>query len=59
MVAGSTLKSGGIDLLDRMKEGLDQPQRVVSLAAVVTGHVGTGSRWQLADRRRRHAGEPG
>ena len=29
---GSELKAGGVDLLDRMKEGFDSPQRVVSIA---------------------------
>jgi xanthine dehydrogenase YagS FAD-binding subunit len=28
----SEVKAGGVDLLDRMKEGLDSPQRVVSIA---------------------------
>ena len=31
------LKAGGVDLLDRMKEGLDTPMRVVSIAGV-PGH---------------------
>jgi xanthine dehydrogenase YagS FAD-binding subunit len=28
------LKAGGVDLLDRMKEGLDEPERVVSIAGL-------------------------
>lgn len=28
---GSEVKAGGVDLLDRMKEGMDSPQRVVSI----------------------------
>ncbi len=31
---GSELKAGGVDLLDRMKEGFDSPERVVSIAHV-------------------------
>ena len=31
---GSEVKAGGVDLLDRMKEGLDSPERVVSIAHV-------------------------
>jgi xanthine dehydrogenase YagS FAD-binding subunit len=31
---GSEVKAGGVDLLDRMKEGLDSPARVVSIAHV-------------------------
>lgn len=31
---GSEVKAGGVDLLDRMKEGLDNPQRLVSIAHV-------------------------
>jgi len=31
---GSILKAGGVDLLDRMKEGLESPDRVVSIAHV-------------------------
>lgn len=31
---GSEVKAGGVDLLDRMKEGFDSPQRVVSIAHV-------------------------
>ena len=34
---GSILKAGGVDLLDRMKEGLEAPDRVVSIAHV-PGH---------------------
>jgi xanthine dehydrogenase YagS FAD-binding subunit len=30
----SEVKAGGVDLLDRMKEGLDSPERVVSIAHV-------------------------
>ena len=30
----TALKAGGVDLLDRMKEGLDSPERVVSIAHV-------------------------
>ncbi|HYB52329.1 MAG TPA: FAD binding domain-containing protein, partial [Thermoanaerobaculia bacterium] len=26
------LKAGGVDLVDRMKEGIDSPERVVSIA---------------------------
>ena len=33
----TALKAGGVDLLDRMKEGLDSPRRVVSIADV-PGH---------------------
>src|ERR1700682_1019497 len=36
---GSLVKAGGVDLLDRMKEGLDAPDRVVSIAHV-PGHDG-------------------
>ncbi|MEO8190707.1 MAG: FAD binding domain-containing protein [Acidobacteriota bacterium] len=36
---GSILKAGGVDLLDRMKEGLDTPDRVISIAHV-SGHDG-------------------
>ncbi len=36
---GSILKAGGVDLLDRMKEGLEAPDRVVSIAHV-PGHDG-------------------
>src|SRR6202165_3899043 len=36
---GSLIKAGGVDLLDRMKEGLDAPDRVVSIAHV-PGHDG-------------------
>ncbi|MDQ2871104.1 MAG: FAD binding domain-containing protein [Acidobacteriota bacterium] len=36
---GSILKAGGVDLLDRMKEGLETPDRVVSIAHV-PGHDG-------------------
>ena len=32
--AGALFKAGGVDLLDRMKEGLDAPTRVVSLRGV-------------------------
>ncbi len=31
---GTVLKAGGVDLVDRLKEGLDAPRRVVSLASV-------------------------
>jgi xanthine dehydrogenase YagS FAD-binding subunit len=31
---GTAIKAGGVDLLDRMKEGLDRPERVVSIAHV-------------------------
>ena len=31
---GTAVKAGGVDLVDRMKEGLDRPDRVVSIAAV-------------------------
>jgi xanthine dehydrogenase YagS FAD-binding subunit len=31
---GSEIKAGGVDLLDRMKEGFDSPERVVSIAHV-------------------------
>jgi xanthine dehydrogenase YagS FAD-binding subunit len=31
---GSEVKAGGVDLLDRMKEGFDSPKRVVSIAHV-------------------------
>src|SRR5262245_59232253 len=31
---GSELKAGGVDLLDRMKEGYDSPQTVVSIAGI-------------------------
>jgi xanthine dehydrogenase YagS FAD-binding subunit len=34
---GSVLKAGGVDLLDRMKEGLEKPARVISIAHV-PGH---------------------
>ncbi len=34
---GSVLKAGGVDLLDRMKEGLDSPKTVVSLSRIA-GH---------------------
>lgn len=34
---GSILKAGGVDLLDRMKEGLEKPERVISIAHV-PGH---------------------
>lgn len=34
---GSILKAGGVDLLDRMKEGLESPERVISIAHV-PGH---------------------
>lgn len=34
---GSALKAGGVDLVDRMKEGIDSPQRVVSIAGI-SGH---------------------
>jgi len=34
---GSILKAGGVDLLDRMKEGLEKPDRVISIAHV-PGH---------------------
>ena len=30
----TALKAGGVDLIDRMKEGIDSPQRVVSIAHV-------------------------
>lgn len=33
-VKGSVIKAGGTDLLDRMKERIDEPERVVSLADV-------------------------
>ncbi len=33
-VTGSVLKAGGIDLLDRMKERVDEPERVVWLGAL-------------------------
>lgn len=36
---GSLLKAGGVDVLDRLKEGLDKPDRVVSIAHV-PGHDG-------------------
>nr|MDQ2971344.1 FAD binding domain-containing protein [Acidobacteriota bacterium] len=36
---GSLVKAGGVDLLDRMKEGLDAPDRVVSIAHI-PGHDG-------------------
>ncbi|MGA7614721.1 MAG: FAD binding domain-containing protein [Thermoanaerobaculia bacterium] len=31
---GATAKAGGIDLLDRMKEGLEEPERVVNLRGI-------------------------
>ena len=31
---GAVVKAGGVDLLDRMKEGLDQPERVVNIGAI-------------------------
>jgi xanthine dehydrogenase YagS FAD-binding subunit len=31
---GTAIKAGGVDLIDRMKEGLDHPDRVVSIAGV-------------------------
>ncbi|MDQ2978960.1 MAG: xanthine dehydrogenase family protein subunit M [Acidobacteriota bacterium] len=31
---GSLLKAGGVDVLDRMKEGLDSPERLVSISRV-------------------------
>ncbi|HVR43102.1 MAG TPA: FAD binding domain-containing protein [Thermoanaerobaculia bacterium] len=34
LARGGVAKAGGVDLLDRMKEGLDRPARVVSLAAI-------------------------
>jgi len=36
---GSLLKAGGVDVLDRLKEGLDKPDRVISIAHV-PGHDG-------------------
>jgi len=30
----TALKAGGVDLIDRMKEGLDSPERVVSIAGI-------------------------
>lgn len=35
----TALKAGGVDLLDRMKEGLDSPKTVVSIAGIA-GHDG-------------------
>jgi xanthine dehydrogenase YagS FAD-binding subunit len=32
--AAAVVKAGGIDLLDRMKEGIEQPRRVVSIGAI-------------------------
>lgn len=32
--AGAAAKAGGIDLLDRMKEGLDAPERIVNLRTI-------------------------
>ena len=32
--SGAVLKAGGVDLLDRIKEGLDRPDRVVGLSAI-------------------------
>ena len=31
---GTALKAGGVDLIDRMKEGLDSPERVVSISGI-------------------------
>jgi xanthine dehydrogenase YagS FAD-binding subunit len=40
---GTELKAGGVDLLDRMKEGFDTPQTVVSIADVAgLDHIETG-----------------
>lgn len=40
---GSEVKAGGVDLLDRMKEGFDSPKRVVSIAHVPgLDHIETG-----------------
>lgn len=36
---GSLLKAGGVDVLDRLKEGIDKPDRVISIANV-PGHDG-------------------
>ena len=36
---GSLLKAGGVDVLDRLKEGMDKPDRVISIARV-PGHDG-------------------
>lgn len=36
---GSLLKAGGVDVLDRLKEGLDHPDRIVSIAGI-PGHEG-------------------
>ena len=39
----TALKAGGVDLVDRMKEGLDHPERVVSIAAIPgLDHVAAG-----------------
>lgn len=32
--SGAVVKAGGVDLLDRMKEGLDSPERVVGIGSV-------------------------
>lgn len=31
---GAVVKAGGVDLLDRMKEGIDRPKRVVSITSI-------------------------
>jgi xanthine dehydrogenase YagS FAD-binding subunit len=41
---GRLWRAGGIDLLDRMKEGLDAPEQVIDLRALSDGDLG---RWEI------------
>jgi xanthine dehydrogenase YagS FAD-binding subunit len=41
-VKGAVLKAGGIDLLDRMKERIDEPDRVVALGSVDDAELNYG-----------------
>jgi xanthine dehydrogenase YagS FAD-binding subunit len=50
----AALKAGGLDLLDRMKEGLDQPARLINLRRL-TDH-GMAEVRELADPPRLHIG---
>ena len=43
------LKAGGVDLLDRMKEGFDAPKVVVSIAGVSAASASVGRKIVLAD----------
>jgi xanthine dehydrogenase YagS FAD-binding subunit len=37
--AGTEVKAGGIDILDRLKEGLDQPEKLVNIRNIRTLHA--------------------